>query len=857
MNSSSSFHTKLHGLGLPKPYLEASAARGIASLLPLQEHVLRSHAGVLEGRSALISAPTASGKTLVAEWCMVRHLQRGRHVIYLAPTRALAREKARQFEEVFVPLSQRVALSTAEYSPHDPAILRGEIPVVVTVVEKALHLMRHQRLTLGTLGLVVVDEAHLLGEPARGGALETLLSFWKMLHPRPQLLALSAILKDTSELARWLDLEVIQGTHRITPLREGVCNLQTGVFAYREAGSHVQGEEQLLEGTPETPWERRLWMLTQRPETRRVLVFVSTRFQALEQVRLLFREAREGGFDFRGRSDAEDDVSPQETPWEAFLAELESVGLALHSADLSSAQRERMEERFKGGHSLLMVSTATLEQGVNLLADVVIHDPRMLEDRHTRIGGRQGGVFAPLSPGRFRNQGGRAGRVPEHVGRSVLPAQDAFESEQLWGAIVAAEPEALNPHLLPTHGLKYLALLLTLMGPLPHKEILHALESTFSATRLIPQRLTTLLDSLLENGNRQQLWWMNPGGNCWELTGLGEVFAHHRTPSETLQLWSSYVQECDSSLSRKCSPVPLLHLLLEDPQFQAQHSFRLPRPSYTQPLEQLLAVYVGDPVGEWILEHHRKTGGMTQMRRQLFRVVAYLGELLQRDDSLHDSEHVITPGQWEQFVRLLRGQVLAFLHLQQSLRPIGFPLSLQLTELLERLIIEEPQFASVNQSAPAMKGPEHTAETHKQQNEIVSTISLPVPEPTTTYRFQLEFHYKRFGRAIFRGKEITLKPLAYRLLVIFAREPGVVIKYDTINLLMWPKDPKFDQQINYHRANLEKALGVPPLSLIRCLPGHGLWLELGAKEIQLDPQVVIELDFPSTESGDGLLRDAG
>ncbi|MDX1971556.1 MAG: DEAD/DEAH box helicase [Candidatus Sumerlaeia bacterium] len=857
MNSTSPILSKLRGLGLPESYLASCASRGIASLLPLQDHVLRSHAAVLEGRSALISAPTASGKTLVAEWCMVRQLQRGRQVFYLAPTRALAREKAREFSEVFEPLSQRVALSTGENTTHDAAILRGEIPVVVTVVEKALHLMRHRKLSLSTLRLLVVDEAHLLGEATRGGAVETLLSLWKLLRPRPQLLALSAVLRDTSELARWLDLEVVQGTHRIAPLREGVCNLQTGIFSYRESGSHLHGDEQLLEGTQETPWGRRLWMLTQRPETRRVLVFVSTRLQALEQVRLLLREAREGGFDFRGRDNTpEENVQPN-TPWEAFLAELESVGLSLHSADLSSLQRERMEERFKRGQSLVMISTATLEQGVNLLADVVIHDPRMLEDRQSGFGGRQGGVFAPLSPGRFRNQGGRAGRVSEHVGRSVIPAQDAFESEQLWGSIVAAEPEPLNPQLLPTNGLKFLAVLLSLRGALSQSEVLNSLECTFSATRLTPERLASLLDSLLETGRREQLWWLNRDGDCWELTGLGEVFAHHRTPSATLQLWSSYVQKCDPSSPRKSSSVPLLHLLLEDPEFLGHTSFRLPRPSFEQPLEQLLAVYVGDPVGEWILEHHCKTGGMTQMRRQMFRVVAFLAELLQGDEASSASDQLITPGQWEQFVRFLRGQVVAFLDLQERLRPMGFPLSLQLSQLLEQLMIEEPEFAAGKETFPVEQLPENSDEAPKVKDETICTVSVPVPETIPVGCVQLEFDYKRFGRVIFRGKEITLKPLAYRLLVIFAREPGVVIKYDTINLLMWPNDPKFDQQINYHRANLEKALGVAPLSLIRCLPGHGLWLELGAKEIQLDPQVVSELDFPSTESGDGLLRDAG
>ena len=66
-------------------------------LLPVQERAVA--AGVLDGRSVVVSSPTSSGKTFVGEMAAAQAALSGRRVVYLVPTKALAEAKYRQFAD--------------------------------------------------------------------------------------------------------------------------------------------------------------------------------------------------------------------------------------------------------------------------------------------------------------------------------------------------------------------------------------------------------------------------------------------------------------------------------------------------------------------------------------------------------------------------------------------------------------------------------------------------------------------------------------------------------------------------------------------------------------------------------------
>ena len=89
---------KIAELPVPEPVKEILLNMGIAELFPPQEETIR--AGVLEGKNIVLASPTASGKTLIAELCGLKHvLEKNGKVIYLSPLRALASEKFEEFRK--------------------------------------------------------------------------------------------------------------------------------------------------------------------------------------------------------------------------------------------------------------------------------------------------------------------------------------------------------------------------------------------------------------------------------------------------------------------------------------------------------------------------------------------------------------------------------------------------------------------------------------------------------------------------------------------------------------------------------------------------------------------------------------
>ncbi len=89
---------KISELSVPESVKEVLLNLGIAELFPPQEDTIR--AGVLEGQNIVLASPTASGKTLIAELCGLKHvLEKNGKVLYLAPLRALASEKFEDFRK--------------------------------------------------------------------------------------------------------------------------------------------------------------------------------------------------------------------------------------------------------------------------------------------------------------------------------------------------------------------------------------------------------------------------------------------------------------------------------------------------------------------------------------------------------------------------------------------------------------------------------------------------------------------------------------------------------------------------------------------------------------------------------------
>ncbi|SVC34500.1 uncharacterized protein METZ01_LOCUS287354, partial [marine metagenome] len=146
-----------------------------------------------DDRSVLVTAPTSSGKTLIAEYAIAKALEDGRSVAYTTPIKALSNQKFRDLASWLGP--DRVGLLTGDNA------IRPEADVVVMTTEVLRNMIYAGSPRLESLGLVVLDEVHFLQDPYRGPVWEEIII---QLPSTTRLVCLSATVTNADELAGWI-----------------------------------------------------------------------------------------------------------------------------------------------------------------------------------------------------------------------------------------------------------------------------------------------------------------------------------------------------------------------------------------------------------------------------------------------------------------------------------------------------------------------------------------------------------------------------------------------------------------------------------------------------------------------------
>ena len=167
------------------------SAWGISALTDVQVRAL--DAGIADGRSMIVSAPTSTGKTLVGEIAVLSALRAGVRAIYLVSHKALADQKYLDFisrfgERAPEPIAS-VGLNTGDRAEGDIDAL-----LMVATYEKALGLILTGQLNPAD-ALIVADELQILGEPGRGPEIETLCAVFRR-RGLKQFVALTATVSD-------------------------------------------------------------------------------------------------------------------------------------------------------------------------------------------------------------------------------------------------------------------------------------------------------------------------------------------------------------------------------------------------------------------------------------------------------------------------------------------------------------------------------------------------------------------------------------------------------------------------------------------------------------------------------------
>lgn len=407
----------LESLPIPEDLVGQYYARGIRTLYPPQAACIER--GLFEGKNLLISIPTASGKTLVAEMAMHHQIRSGGKCLYIVPLRALASEKYEEFSGKGV----RIGIATGDFDRKDEILGRSDI--IVATSEKVDSLLRNRAGWIEKVSLVVIDEIHLIGDESRGATLEMVITTMRKRKPAIQVIGLSATIGNPNELAKWLNAELIESDWRPVDLREGVY--------FRGAIRFADGCELVVPSEKKDP-DTNLCLDT-IDSGGQALVFVSSRRNAegaAKRIAAALRLENPALHDIADSIEKADESSVAQS-----LGDCIRNGAAFHHAGLSRDARRLVEQGFRENTIRAIASTPTLAAGLNLPARRVV-----INSVHRFVPG-EGQVPIPVRE--YRQMAGRAGRPGlDPFGEAVLIGRNKTQVDQLFEEFIEAGAEEID-----------------------------------------------------------------------------------------------------------------------------------------------------------------------------------------------------------------------------------------------------------------------------------------------------------------------------------------------------------------------------------------------------------------------------
>jgi superfamily II RNA helicase len=407
--------------------LESFRARYSFALDPFQLEAIRA---IQDGKSVIVSAPTGSGKTLVAEFAIHATLARQRRIAYTTPLKALSNQKYADFCRQFG--SDRVGILTGDVK------VNARAAVIVMTTE----ILRNMFYAGGLDGLdvVVLDECHYMGDEGRGTVWEEII----INAPKDvTLVALSATVKNIAEIADWISLvhrPIVPVTHphRSVPLQYLVADLSGEIHAYetvRNGKVRLLGQEREGGYSDKGRWYTRRvvdpTVMLDELETRGwlpAIYFIFSRAgceRAMETVlaegKPLLSKAQRQQVDEAIREAVSDTPTIAESPLNQTIFQALGMGVGLHHAGVLPSVKRLIELLFERGLCKVVFATETMSLGIHMPAkSVVLQSLTKRTDRG----------FRSLTHNELTQMAGRAGRRgidPEGKCVMALDVRDGLE----------------------------------------------------------------------------------------------------------------------------------------------------------------------------------------------------------------------------------------------------------------------------------------------------------------------------------------------------------------------------------------------------------------------------------------------
>ena len=467
---------KIEQLDIPPSTIEFLQKNGYVNLYPPQEKTVK--AGLLEGKSILVSAPTASGKTLIAILAIIRHLSEKRgKIVYLSPLKALASEKFNEFKKlgsVDIGKNLKIQISTGDFDASEKNL--GQNDILVLTNEKMDSIIRQGAEWIDQISLVIADEVHLLGDDDRGPTLEIVLTKLKLLPKKPQILALSATVTNADEIADWLECKLVHSEWRPVPLSEGVYD--QGVVTMQDNKKY---EIQTSIRGPSVDLG-----LDSLNNGGQAILFAETRTRSVslatktsEAVSKTLNNEEKETLEKISQKILDDN---EHTELVKTLASLIKNGVAFHHAGLNSNCRDLIESEFRNKRIKILASTPTLAAGVNLPAR------RVVIASLTRYDAKYG-TNKPISILEYKQLCGRAGRPQyDKYGEAIIVGNS--NGDEIFDYYINGTPEPISSKLTGDKALRIHLLSFVSTNPgIKRDDIVEFFSKTLSGSQ---ERKTTI-----------------------------------------------------------------------------------------------------------------------------------------------------------------------------------------------------------------------------------------------------------------------------------------------------------------------------------------------------------------------------
>ncbi len=438
--------------------------KAIFDVLPPQRRTL-AEKGLLGSsrRAVVVSLPTSSGKTLIAQFRILQALNQFDHeegwVAYLAPTRTLVNQVTRQLRRDFAPLniiveqvSPAMEVDTIEMSLLQEEEKNLKFRVLVTTPEK-LDLMLRQgwEAKIGrSLTLVVVDEAHNIQSIQRGLKLELLLATINKECEKAQFLLLTPFIKNAREVARWLggqnsddislalDWQPNDRVIGIVQAKQGnPLNRRSYDYALNFESVYTTRETIAVEERISFPKSAEIVRTFSKVNNQGAIAAVTAQYLQQRGPVIIMHSRPDWIWGLAGKLKVEANRIPKpgneirlvqdylrlELGDEFPLIDLLEHGIGVHHAGLPDDVRNLVEWLFENDKLKFLVATTTIAQGVNFpVSGVVMASHQYFSD----------GYAVDMPAEDFWNIAGRAGRVSQgQLGVIALAADSEDKAANL------------------------------------------------------------------------------------------------------------------------------------------------------------------------------------------------------------------------------------------------------------------------------------------------------------------------------------------------------------------------------------------------------------------------------------------